>query len=241
MYEYVFVWMPKYAPFLLRGALVTVYISLISMALALLLGLLIALGRLSGPWWAQGLLRAYLEIMRGVPLVVQLLFIYFTLPGLGISLTAVSAGVLGLSLNLGAYLSEVFRSAIASIDKGQYEAGVSLGLSRFRAYRLIVLPQAFLIALPTLGGYFISLLKDCSLVSFISVNELLRNGTIIIASTFQSMQVYAMVAIIYLAMSVAASQLIRSMELYLTPAFLRPTSPRHRQLGGLPACATGAS
>src|SRR5207253_5461296 len=130
------------------------------------------------------------------PLVVQLLVIYFTLPQIGLTLSGFWAGVLGLSLNLGAYLSEVFRAAILSLDKGQREAGLSIGMSRTRIYLRVILPQALKIAIPTVGGYFISLLKDSSLVSFIAVNELLRHGSIVIANTFLSMQVYLMVAII---------------------------------------------
>src|SRR5207247_7230298 len=143
-----------------------------------------------------------------VRLLVQLLFISFSRPRIGIRLPAFMAGVVGLSLNLGAYLSEVFRAAILSIDVGQRDAGISIGMSRPTVYRRIILPQALLIAVPTLGGYFISLLKDCALVSFIAVNELLRHGTIIISSTFRSMEIYMMVAIIYFVMSFLASRVV---------------------------------
>lgn len=221
MYEYFFVWAPTHLPFLLQGAVVTLQLAIISMAFALLIGLGVALGQLHSPRWVRILFRCYVEIWRDVPLIVQLLVIYFTLPQIGIVLPAFWAGVLGLSLNLGAYLAEVFRAAIASVDKGQREAATSIGMSMTMTYRRIVLPQAFLVALPTTGGYFISLLKDCSLVSFIAVNELLRNGQIIISSTFQSMQVYLMVAMIYFVMSFAASLFVRWLERRLTPAYLR--------------------
>lgn len=221
MYDYFFVWAPQYLPFLLQGALVTLELTVSSMALALIIGLLVALGRLHGPFWLVALLRGYVEIWRDIPLVVQLLVIYFTLPSLSIVLPPFWAGVVGLTLNLAAYLSEVFRSTIGAIDKGQREAATSIGMSGMKAYRRVVLPQAFLVALPTLGGYFISLLKDCSLVSFISVNELLRNGQIIISSTFASMQVYVMIAIIYFVMSFIASMGVSWLERHLTPAYIR--------------------
>jgi ABC-type amino acid transport system permease subunit len=153
--------------------------------------------------------------------VVQLLVLYFTLPVIGISLPAFLAGVIGLSLNLGAYLSEVFRSAILAVDKGQRDAALSIGMSEPTLFIHIVFPQAFLLALPTIGGYFISLLKDCSLVSFIAVNELLRQGTILIANTFETMKVYMMVALIYFMMSFFASTLVRYLERRLTPPYLR--------------------
>jgi His/Glu/Gln/Arg/opine family amino acid ABC transporter permease subunit len=220
MYEFVFVSVPRYFPYLLKGAVVTIELTLLSMACALVLGLLVALGRLSKIRPLDWILRAYVEVWRDVPLIVQLLVFYFTLPEVGIRLPAFVAGVVGLSLNLGAYLSEVFRAAILSIDVGQRDAGISIGMSRATVYRRVVLPQALLIAVPTLGGYFISLLKDCALVSFIAVNELLRHGTIIIASTFRSMEIYVMVAIIYFAMSFLASRVVRWVERQLTPAYM---------------------
>jgi His/Glu/Gln/Arg/opine family amino acid ABC transporter permease subunit len=230
MRDFLFVLIPKYAPFLLQGALVTIQLSVLSMAFAICVGLLVAVGRLSGIKFLDWILQIYLEIWRNVPLIVQLLVIYFTLPEVGIRLPAFWAGVLGLSLNLGAYLSEVFRAAIASVDKGQVDAAISIGMSRFTAFRRVVLPQALLIAVPTLGGYFVSLLKDSALVSFIAVNELLRNGTIIISSTFRSMEIYAMVAMIYFVMSFIASRAARWLELRLTPAYLRPRGMTWRSL-----------
>jgi His/Glu/Gln/Arg/opine family amino acid ABC transporter permease subunit len=230
MINFVLVWLPQYLPLLLKGTLVTVELTCLSMFFALVLGILVALGRGSGIPWLRWILAVYLEIWRDVPLVVQLFIIYFTLPEIGIRMPAFWAGVLGLSLNLGAYLSEVFRAAIAAIAAGQRDAGKSLGMSIVSVYRRIILPQAFLIALPTITGYGISLLKDCSLVSFISVNELLRSGTIIIAETFDSMRVYIAVGAIYFVMSFAASRLLRWLELRLTPAYLRPQT-RAARLG----------
>jgi His/Glu/Gln/Arg/opine family amino acid ABC transporter permease subunit len=220
MHEFLFVSVPTYMPFLLRGAVVTVELTILSMACGLVLGLLVALGRLSRIRLLDCALRAYVEIWRDVPLIVQLLVIYFTLPEIGIRLPAFAAAIVGLSLNLGAYLSEVFRAAITSIDVGQRDAGISIGMSRWMVYHRVILPQALLIAVPTLGGYFISLLKDCALVSFIAVNELLRNATIIIAQTFRSMEMYMMVAVIYLALSFLAARLVRWIERRLTPRYL---------------------
>ena len=228
MHDFFFVLVPKYFPYLLEGAVVTIELSVISMACAIVLGLLVALGRLSQIRALDWFLQAYLEIWRNVPLIVQLLVIYFTLPEIGLTLPAFWAGILGLTLNLAAYLSEVFRAAISAIDKGQRDAALSIGMSRVTMYRRVILPQAFLIAVPTVGGYFISLLKDCSLVSFIAVNELLRHGVFIISTTFRSMEIYAMVAIIYFVLSFISSRLMRWLELTLTPAYLRPDAARRR-------------
>ena len=232
MYDFFFVLIPRHLPFLLQGAVVTLELSLTSMACALVLGLLAAMGRLSGKTWIEWPLLAYVEVWRDVPLIVQLMVIYFTLPEVGVVLPGFWAGIVGLSLNLGAYLSEVFRAAILSVDAGQRAAGLSIGMSRAMVYRRVVLPQAFRIAVPTIGGYFIALLKDSSLVSFIAVNELLRNGTIVIANTFRSMEVYMMVAMIYFVLSFAASRLVRWLERHLTPAYLRRQS---RRVGALVA------
>lgn len=222
MIDFIRIWLPQHLPFLMQGALVTLELTFLSMTVALVIGLLVALGRRCNVAVIRWILAAYLEIWRDVPLIVQLFVIYFTLPNIGISIPAFWAGVLGLSLNLGAYLSEVIRAAIAAISTGQRDAAMSLGMSKIAAYRRIILPQAFLIAIPTIAGYFISLLKDCALVSFISVNELLRNGTIIIAETFDSMRVYMAVGAIYFVMSFTASRLLRWLELRLTPSYLRP-------------------
>jgi His/Glu/Gln/Arg/opine family amino acid ABC transporter permease subunit len=221
MYDFFFVLIPEHFPYLLQGAVVTLELSVLSMALGIVLGLVIALGRMSGRWWLEWPLRAYVEIWRDVPLIVQLLVIYFTLPTIGIVLPGFWAGILGLSLNMGAYLSEVFRAAIQSIDPGQREAGLSIGMSRTMIYSRVILPQALRIAIPTVGGYFISLLKDSSLVSFIAVNELLRHGSILINNTFRSMEIYLMVAIIYFIMSFVASRLVLRVEHVLTPAHQR--------------------
>jgi polar amino acid transport system permease protein len=223
MHHFLFVFAPRYLPRLLEGAAVTIQLSVISMVFATALGLLVALGRMGRSRILRGILNSYVEVFRDVPLIVQLLVIYFSLPSIGISLPAFWAGVLGLSLNLAAYMSEMFRASILSIDAGQREAGLSIGMSEAAVYRRIILPQAFRVALPTMGGYFIALLKDCSLVSFIAVSELLRQGSMIIASTFKSMEVYLLVAMIYFVMSFAASRLVKLVERWLTPAYLRPS------------------
>ena len=212
---------PKYLGYLLQGAAVTLELSFISMAAGIAIGIACAIGAIGGGRIVRKIVQVYVSICRGVPLIVILLFIYFTLPEIGIRFNAFWAGVVGLSINLGAYLSEVFRAAILAVDSGQMQAGLSMGMKKVQIYRKIILPQAAIIAVPTVGGYFISLLKDCALVSFISVDELLRHGNYIVSSTFRTMDAYFLVGIIYYAMSMVAAKAIRMLETHLRPAYLR--------------------
>jgi polar amino acid transport system permease protein len=239
VYEFFFVLIPRHFPFLLQGAMVTLQLSLVSMVLAIAIGLICALGRTSGNRIASVAVAIYVEIIRDVPLLVLLLVIFFTLPQVGIYLPGFWAGVLGLSLNVGAYLSEVFRAALGSVDKGEKEAALSMGMSRATVFRRVTFPQAMRIAVPTIGGYFIALLKDSSLVSFIAVSELMRQGTILISNTFRSMEIYFMVAIIYFIMSFVAARIVRQIEHALTPRYLRAGSaaPRQQPVGRLDATA----
>jgi polar amino acid transport system permease protein len=212
---------PKYLGYLLQGALVTLELSIISMVAGIVIGVACAIVEVTGSRIAKKPIQAYVSICRGVPLIVILLFIYFTLPEMGLRFNSFWAGVIGLSINLGAYLSQVFRAAILAVDTGQMQAGLSLGMKPVTIYRKIILPQAAIIAVPTVGGYFISLLKDCALVSFISVDELLRHGNYIISATFRTMDAYFLVGIIYYAMSMVAAKAITMLETHLRPAYLR--------------------
>jgi|AraplaMF_Col_mMF_1032025.scaffolds.fasta_scaffold00160_24 His/Glu/Gln/Arg/opine family amino acid ABC transporter permease subunit len=221
MWDYFTEFVPKYLPRLLKGVPVTLELSFCSMAIGVALGLVCAIVVQTKNKTAFWIVRVYVEICRDVPTIVILLFIYFALPDYGISLPAFWAGVVGLSIVLGAYLSEVFRAAIEAIDPGQFQAGMALGLPRWAIYWKIILPQAMAIALPTLGGYFISLLKDCALVSFIAVEELLRQGKYVIAENFRSMETYLLIGVIYFVLSFTSARVIRWLEIRFRPAYLR--------------------
>lgn len=199
-------------PYLLRGAVVTVEISLLSMALALVLGLVAALGRLSRLRPLRFLSTLYVELVRGTPLLVQLFIVYYGLPSVGIRLEPFLAGFLTLGAHYGAYLSEVYRADILAVDRGQWEAAASVGMGRGMVMREVILPQAIRTILPPVGNYFISMLKDSALVATISVTELLRAGQLRVAITFRAMDIYLMVAAIYLVMSYALSLLIGYFE-----------------------------
>ena len=154
----------------------------------------------------------FVELIRGSPLILQLFYIYYVFPLIGIRLTPIEAGLLGLGINYGAYLSEVFRAGIAAVQKGQWEAAGALGLSSWRTMRLVVLPQAIRIVIPPVGNYFVSLFKDTALVSTISIAELMFTGQLIASDTFKYMRIYSVVFLIYVLISAPASLGVRWLE-----------------------------
>ena len=208
-------WLPQ----LLEGAELTVLATIFTMITASVLGLALALIRIAHIPVVHQIIIAYVEIFRGLPTIVILFLAYFGLPSVGIGLSGnpVIVGIIALSVNLSAYLSEVFRAAISAIDPGQMEAALSVGISPTQSYGRIVLPQALLIAVPSLGSFLIGLLKDTSLLSFISVTELMKSGNDIVATTFLAFQVYILVGIMYVILSLVSSRLVLWVERRLRP------------------------
>ncbi|MCP9340789.1 cystine ABC transporter permease [Stutzerimonas xanthomarina] len=184
-------------PFLLKGAWWTVVLSLGGMFFGLLLGFGLALLRLYAYRPLQWLARVYVSFFRGTPLLVQLFMIYYGLPQLGIQLDPLPAALIGFSLNMAAYTAEILRAAIASIDRGQWEAAASIGMSRAQTLYRAILPQAARTALPPLGNSFISLVKDTALAATIQVPELFRQAQLITARTFEIFTMYLAAALIY--------------------------------------------
>lgn len=196
---------------LLKGLLITLQITGMSLVLASIFGLVTAVFRLSHSPLARALARAYLELIRNTPLLVQILFMYFVLsPVLGIS--RFSSAVLALSLFEGAYASEIFRAGILSIHKGQWEAAQVLGLSIYQAYRYIILPQALRRILPSLTGQAISLIKDSALVSTIAIYDLTMQGRAIIAETYLTFELWFTISGIYLLVTLTLSILVNRIE-----------------------------
>jgi His/Glu/Gln/Arg/opine family amino acid ABC transporter permease subunit len=201
-----------YFPRLLEAAPIVVQLALGAMALALTLGLLLALARISKLKILNAAALTYVEIMRGTPLLVQLVYIFFVLPAIGIDIDPVPAGILGLGLNYAAYLSEVFRSAILSVEAGQTEAALSLGYTPAQALWKIVLPQSFVVSLGPIGNYFIAMVKDTALTSVIAVTEILKTANIINAQTFETTAVYTAAALLYLFISLPLSRIVSGLE-----------------------------
>ncbi|MGD9017119.1 MAG: amino acid ABC transporter permease [Desulfobacterales bacterium] len=196
---------------LIQGLVVTLKVTGISLLLATLFGLLTAFFRLSTSFLARAVARAYLELIRNTPLLVQLFFIYFVLaPVIGIE--RFTAAVLALSLFEGAYASEIFRAGIVSIHKGQWEAAFSLGMSMGETYRHVVMPQALRRILPPLTSQAISLIKDSALVSTIAVYDLTMQGQSLIAETFLVFELWFTIAAIYLVLTVSISLMVNLME-----------------------------
>ena len=184
-------------PVLLAGAMLTIKFAVLSMAFGLAAAVVVALMGISTVASLRAIARTYVSIMRGTPLLVQIFVVYYGLPSLGISLDPTPAGVLALSANVAAYLSESMRGAILGIQSGQWLAAFSLGLSRMQTLRYVIGPQALRIAVPSLSNSLISLIKDTSLVSVITVTELLRSAQEVIAATYQSLPLYLAAAVVY--------------------------------------------
>ncbi len=207
-------------PDMLLGAWVTIKVSSLSFILALALGIVVGVVRARSRSGAlKRLLTAYVEIFRGTPLLIQLFFIYYGLPSVGLNIGSLEAAYLGLGLNSGAYISEIIRGSMAGVDAGQEEAAVATGLSRFQTLRHVVFPQALRVAVPPLVNAFSALLKDSSLVSVLAITELTRIGQLVYTRTFRAFEVYLAVGIIYFIMTYAASRLSRVLERrYAMPA-----------------------
>lgn len=201
-----------YFPFMLEGAILTLKISILSVALGIAFGLVAALCKLSRNRFVRGASSFYIWLIRSTPLLVQLFIIYFGLPQLGIDLGPFLSGVLGLALNAGAYNAETIRAGIISVPKGQMEAARSLGMSRSLAMRRIILPQAVRLIIPPLGNNFIILIKDTSLVSTITLVELTLTAQRFIGSTYKPFEMYLMAAVLYAVMTSFAAFLLKRFE-----------------------------
>lgn len=200
-------------PLLLAGAAITIEITAIAVGLGFILGLVTSVCRLSSIKVLRGIAICYVNIIRGTPMLVQIFLIYFALPMLiGERINPFVAAVAACSINSGAYVSEIFRAGIQSVDKGQMEAGRSLGLSWMQTMRYIILPQAFKHVIPPLGNEFISMTKETSLVSVIGFEELTRRGQLIIAKTYGSFEIWLTVAALYLIMTLSIAQFVSFLE-----------------------------
>ncbi|XPV69682.1 MAG: amino acid ABC transporter permease [Halarcobacter sp.] len=199
--------------FLLEASYLTIYLSFISFLIALFLGLIIGTIRsFKTNWFLSSLITCYIEIFRGTPLLIQLFFIYYGLPQIGIAMSSHQAAIIGLSLNFAAYIAEIVRSGIQAIDKGQYEAAESLGLSKLQMLIFIIYPQALRIVLPSITNTYASILKDSSLVSVLSITELTRAGQLIYVRTYEPFEIYLTLGVFYFIMTYVVALLSRYIE-----------------------------
>lgn len=210
-FDWGFVW--EILPTLLKGAGLTIELTVVAITFGSIIGLILSLMRLSSKKIFSWLATAYIDFFRGTPLLVQIMIIHYALPGiLNYTPNKYISGFVALSLNSGAYVAEIFRSGIQSIDKGQMEAARSLGMTYWQAMRYIILPQAFKICVPPLGNEFIALLKDSSLLATISVLELMTQSNLIAGRRPRFPEIYLTAAVIYLVMTLTISRLISFTE-----------------------------
>ncbi|MEI4814906.1 amino acid ABC transporter permease [Pseudomonas aeruginosa] len=208
-------------PFLLQGAMYTVLFAAVSMVLGLILGFSVTVVRVTKVPVVSQIAAVYVSAFRGTPLLVQIFVLYYGLPSVGIEFTPVTAGILALTLNVAAYLSESMRGAILGIDKGQWEAGLSVGLTWGQTLWNIITPQALRLAVPSLSNSLISLIKDTSLISVITVTELMLATKEVIAETFQPLPLYLAAAGIYWLLSALFERVQKALENRLTAPLRR--------------------
>lgn len=202
----------SFFPMLKAGVAFTVPLTLISFFLGLIVALLTALARISGIKPLDAVARFYVWVIRGTPLLVQLFIIFYGLPSVGITIDPLPAAIIGFTLSVGAYNSEIIRAAILSIPKGQWEAAYSIGMSYRQALRRIILPQATRVSVPPLSNSFISLVKDTSLAATITVTEMFRVAQQITATTYEPLVLYCLAGLIYLIFSTVLSNAQGRME-----------------------------
>ncbi|MEA5464171.1 amino acid ABC transporter permease [Leptothoe sp. PORK10 BA2] len=210
-------------PSLLKGAVITIQLTALSLFFGFIGGTLLGMARLSTLWPIRLATRAYIEFFRGTPLLVQIFWIYFGFPalfkslGLDFTFDRWTAGVMALSLNSAAYIAEIVRGGIKSIERGQWEAASSMGLNSLQAMRYIVLPQALRRMIPPLGNEFTTLIKDTSLVSVIGLEELLRRGQLTVATNFRAFEIYTAVGVVYLLLNIFFAQGFSWLERWADP------------------------
>ncbi|MEH2519919.1 polar amino acid transport system permease protein [Bradyrhizobium sp. AZCC 1610] len=202
----------EFLPILMSGVALTIIVTIGSLLLSTVLGLIWALMRVSGIGVLTGFSAGLINVIRGIPIIVLLFYLYFVMPELGVTLTALQAAVLGLGIAYSAYQAENFRAGIEAIDKGQIEAAQAIGMGWWQTMRRVVLPQAVKIVLPPYGNVMIMMLKDSSQASTITVAELALQGKLIASSTFKNTSVFTLVALMYLTMSIPLILLVRHFE-----------------------------
>jgi polar amino acid transport system permease protein len=210
-----------YSWVLLKGLGVATLLTVVVILISLVIAIPVALGRMSKLRVIRYPVSVYVEVIRATPLLLQLTYIYYVFPSIGIRLDAVTSAILGLSLNYTAYMSEVYRGAIKSVPRSQWDAAASIGMRPAIGFLRIILPQAVRIATPTLGNYFISLFKDTALVSVVTVQDLSFTGQIIATRTYQYFTIFTLTGILYFSVGYPAALLVRYIEGVLQRGYRR--------------------
>ena len=204
-------------PILGEASVVTLQATVMGFALALVLGLVFAIGRMAGPAWLRLAVAGMVEFVRSTPLLIQIFFLYYVMPEFGLTLDAMPAGVLALGLHYGAYCSEVYRAGLENVPRGQWEASLALNLSPWTTFKDILLPQAIPPVVPALGNYLVALFKETPLLSVIAVLELMQTAKILGSESFQYTEPITLVGLFFLVFSLVSAALIRQVERWLNP------------------------
>lgn len=210
-------------PILAEASVVTLQATLAGFLLALVVGLLFAVGRMTGPAWLRWSVTGVVEFLRSTPLLIQIFFLYYVMPEFGITLDAMPTGVLALGLHYGAYCAEVYRAGLDNVPRGQWEAAIALNLSPWVTFRRVILPQAIPPIVPALGNYLVALFKETPLLSVIAVLELMQTAKILGSESFQYTEPITLVGLFFLAFSLVSAALIRQVEKALQPRAGRRT------------------
>ncbi len=218
-WDWGFTW--EILPLLLRASLVTLEATVLGFIIAAVLGLGFAIGRMFGPPRLAVPLAGFIEAIRSTPLLIQIFFLYFVLPQFGISLGAMTAGVLALGLHYATYCSEVYRAGLANVARGQWEACIALNVSAYHTFRDVIIPQAIPPIVPALGNYLVALFKDTPLLSAIAVLELMQTAKIIGSDSFRYTEPITLVGVIFLIFSLVAAALVRLVETWLNRRIMR--------------------
>lgn len=211
----------EFLPGLLQGALVTVQITIAGALLALVCAVIAALAKLYGPWPVKWLAICYVELFRGTSALVQLFWMFFVLPHFGITLEPLTVAIVALGLNVGAYGAEVVRGAVIAVPRGQWEATIALNMTRMEALRRVILPQAFVAMIPPWGNLFIELLKSSALVSLITISDLTFRAQQMNQTTFRTVEIFTIVLLLYLAISMVITVGMRALERRAARAIVR--------------------
>ncbi|WP_166983596.1 amino acid ABC transporter permease [Paramicrobacterium fandaimingii] len=207
----------EFFPILLVGLYYTLLVSVVGLLIGFVLGAIFGLGRISRNKIIYGASTVYVEVFRGVPILILAIWVFYALPlVLGFNIAPLVAGIISIGLNSGAYIAEVVRGAVQSVEKGQMEAGRSLGMSHHFTMQYVIWPQAFKRMIPPLGNQFIVSIKDTSVLSVILVPELVFQGRTIVASHFNALEIYTVVAVIYLVVTITLSKVLNITEKRLT-------------------------
>ncbi|HEY9094909.1 MAG TPA: ectoine/hydroxyectoine ABC transporter permease subunit EhuD [Hydrogenophaga sp.] len=210
-------------PLLAEASIITVQATVMGFAVALVVGLVFAIGRMAGPQWSRLVVGGLVEFIRSTPLLIQIFFLYYVMPEFGLTLDAMPTGVLALGLHYGAYCAEVYRAGLSNVPKGQWEAAVALNLSPWTTFKNIILPQAIPPIVPALGNYLVALFKETPLLSVIAVLELMQTAKILGSESFRYVEPITLVGLFFLIFSLVSASLIRRVERLLNQRIARRT------------------